>query len=206
MMWVGFPAFGKSESLPTTRNLLSHPPTAESTTVMPAHELVDVLDADGNAVGVVTRREMRERRLPHRCTYILVFNAAGDLFIHLRTASKDVYPSHWDTCVGGVVAAGETFDEGAVRELREEIGVQTPLERLFPFRFEDERTDVYGMVYRAVHEGPFRLQPEEVVRGEFVPVEKTLRRIERDPFCPDGVEVLREAVARNWTMPLRHLD
>jgi len=57
-------------------------------------------------VGVVTRREMRARRLPHRSTYILVFDGRGDLFIHLRTAAKDLYPSHWDTCAGGVPLAG----------------------------------------------------------------------------------------------------
>ena len=49
---------------------------------------------------------------PHRCTYVLVFNIRGELFIHLRTATKDVYPSHWDVAIGGVLAAGETFAEG----------------------------------------------------------------------------------------------
>ena len=42
-------------------------------------------------------------RLPHRSTYILVFDGRGELFVHLRTATKDVYPSHWDPCVGGVL-------------------------------------------------------------------------------------------------------
>jgi isopentenyldiphosphate isomerase len=156
-----------------------------------ANELVDVIDDDGNTIAVVTRREMRERRLPHRCTYVLVFNAKGELFIHQRTPIKDVYPSYWDLCVGGVVTAGESFDASVVREVREEIGVEAPLERLFPFRYQGKHTFAHGMVYRAVHEGPFQLQPEEIVRGEFVALEEALRRIERDPFCPDGVLVLR---------------
>jgi len=84
----------------------------------PGDDLVDVVDDGGRVVGRATRREMRARRLPHRSTYILVFNRRGELFIHLRTATKDVYPSHWDVCVGGVVAAGESFDDGAARELR----------------------------------------------------------------------------------------
>src|SRR5262245_23397678 len=111
---------------------------------------------------------MRERRLPHRCTYILVFNSRGQLFIHLRTPTKDIYPSHWDVCVGGVLAAGESFAEGARRELKEELGIDTTLEELFPFRYSDERTIVHAVVYKAVHDGPFQLQPEEVIRGEFV--------------------------------------
>src|SRR6266851_4778436 len=88
-----------------------------------AEEMVDVIDDAGRTVGVVTRQEMRRRRLPHRSTAILVFDHSGRLFIHLRTPSKDVFPSHWDVAVGGVLSAGESFTEGAQREVREELGV-----------------------------------------------------------------------------------
>src|SRR6516165_6780793 len=91
--------------------------------VEPDQELVDVIDDDGRTIATVPRREVRARRLPHRCVYVLVFNHQGDVFIHLRTPSKDVYPSHWDVTVGGVLAAGESFDAGAVREVGEELGV-----------------------------------------------------------------------------------
>src|SRR5262249_44501833 len=158
----------------------------------PGGELVDVLDADGRPVGAVARREMRARRLPHRSTYILVFDRRGDLFIHLRTASKDVYPSHWDTCAGGVLLAGEEFAAGAARELEEELGVQASLDALFPFPWADEHTEVHGRVYRACDDGPFRLQPEEVVRGEFVSPHSVRERAAREPFCPDGLAVLLE--------------
>ena len=135
---------------------------------------------------------MRARRLPHRSTYILVFNRRGELFVHLRTAGKDVYPSHWDPCVGGVLAAGEDFDAGAARELAEELGVESPLERLFPLRHADEHTIVQGMVYRTRHDGPFRLQAEEVVRGDFLPLALVAERAAAEPFCPDGLAVLDE--------------
>jgi len=156
----------------------------------PGDDLVDVVDSDGRVVGQVTRREMRARRLAHRSTYILVFNRRGELFIHLRTATKDVWPSHWDPCVGGVVAAGESFDDGAARELEEEIGVSAPLEHLFPIVYADATTAVHGMVYRTTHDGPFRLQVEEVARGEFVALDDVAKRAAREPFCPDGLLVV----------------
>ena len=156
----------------------------------PGDDLVDVVDHGGHVVGQATRREMRARRLPHRSTYILVFNRRGELFVHLRTATKDVWPSHWDTCVGGVVAAGESFDDGAARELEEEIGVSAPLERLFPLVYADATTVVHGVAYRTTHDGPFRLQADEVVRGEFVALDDVARRAEREPFCPDGLVVV----------------
>jgi 8-oxo-dGTP pyrophosphatase MutT (NUDIX family) len=155
-----------------------------------ADELVDVIDAAGNTIAVVTRREMRAKRLPHRCTYVLVFNGRGELFIHLRTATKDVYPSHWDVCVGGVLAAGEFFEQGVRREIKEELGIDVDAEPLFAFDFADDNTFARGMAYRLYHDGPFELQAEEIVRGEFLPIAEVLEFTKREPFCPDGVRVL----------------
>jgi len=158
----------------------------------PGGELVDVVDDAGRSVGTVSRREMRARRLPHRSAYVLVFNRRGELFVHLRAARKDVFPGHWDVAVGGVLTAGELFDDAARREAREELGVALEVEALFPVQYADTRIVVHGMAYRAVHDGPFRLQPEEIVRGEFVPLAALDARIAREPFCPDGLAVLAE--------------
>jgi isopentenyldiphosphate isomerase len=155
-------------------------------------ELVDVIDDAGNTIGTVTRREMRTRRLPHRCVYVLVLNRHGELFVHLRTATKDVYPLHWDVAVGGVLAAGESFDAGARREVAEELGIAVDPEPLCPFRHADTFTVVQAMVYRVRHDGPFRLQPEEIVRGAFQALDAVAASAARLPFCPDGLAVLAE--------------
>ncbi len=155
-------------------------------------ELVDVIDEQGRTVGVVTCAEMRARCLLHRSTAVLVFNAHGELFIHLRTPAKDVFPSHWDVAIGGVVAAGETFTQGVEREVSEELGVGVEVTELFPFRYADERTAAHVMVYKALHDGPFQLQPEEIVQGEFVPLPQVKARAARLPFCPDGLAILAE--------------
>jgi isopentenyldiphosphate isomerase len=163
----------------------------------PGDEPVDVVDDEGNTIGTATRREMRARRLPHRAAYILVFDGRDALFIHLRTPTKDVWPGHWDVTVGGVLEAGESFDAGAVRELREELGVDAMPARLFPFRWSDETTVIHGMVYRVTTRGPFRLQPEEIVRGEWVDPAAVAVRAAREPFCPDGLAVLAEWARRH---------
>jgi molybdopterin-guanine dinucleotide biosynthesis protein A len=160
-------------------------------------ERVDVVGDAGETIGVVSRREMRARRLPHRSAYVLVFNARNELFVHLRAPTKDVYPSHWDPAIGGVLAAGESFDEGARRESAEELGVPVEVERLFPFHYADASTVVHGMVYRARHDGPFRLQAEEIVRGEFMPLDRVLALAAREPFCPDGLAVISDPRLRS---------
>jgi isopentenyldiphosphate isomerase len=158
----------------------------------PGDDLVDVIDDQGRTIDTVPRRAVRVGRLPHRCVYVLVFNGRGEVFVHLRTPTKDVYPSHWDVAVGGVLAAGESFDDGARREVGEELGVEADPKPLFPFPYADAHTVVRAMVYQLVHDGPFRLQPEEIVRGEWVAAGEVAARAAREPFCPDGLAAWQE--------------
>jgi 8-oxo-dGTP pyrophosphatase MutT (NUDIX family) len=76
------------------------------------------------------------------------------------------------------------------REIKEELGIDVDAEPLFPVHYADDATFAHGMAYRLYHDGPFELQAEEIVRGEFLPVAEVLERIRNEPFCPDGVMVL----------------
>lgn len=153
-----------------------------------ASETIDIVDDEDRVVARATRREMRERNLLHRAVYIFVVNSAGELFVHRRTATKDVYPGYWDVCVGGVVVAGESYDAAAEREIAEELGVVgVSVRSLGKLRFEDAGTRIHGAVYAAVHDGPFVLQAEEIVSGAFVPRAELERILADQRCCPDGV-------------------
>jgi 8-oxo-dGTP pyrophosphatase MutT (NUDIX family) len=157
-----------------------------------ADEIVVIVDEHNQVVGAAPRREMRAMRLPHRSTYILVFNSRGELYVQKRTLSKDVFPGYFDVAAGGVVLAGETYEQGAERELEEEMGIRgVPLTRLFNFSFEDEHTRLWGCAFSCTYDGMVVLQEEEVESGAFVPVRDILRRAETEPFTPDGMHVLR---------------
>ncbi len=158
---------------------------------MGAEEEVDVVDAADCVTGRTTRARMRAGKLRHRAVYVLIFNERGQLFVHQRAATKDVYPSRFDVVVGGVVGAGESYDDAARREAAEEVGIyDTPLRRILPFQYEDEENRVNGMVYSCTYEGPLTLQAEEIVSGEWLDLDEVIERIQKMPFCPDGVEAL----------------
>ncbi len=155
-------------------------------------EIVTIVDRQNNVVGAIPRREMRAWRLPHRATYVLVFNSRGELYVQKRTGAKDVFPGYYDVVTGGVVLAGESYREGAVRELGEELGIHgVPLTRLFDFYYEDKHIRVWGEAFSCHYHGEVVLQKEEVESGAFLEIEKVLRLIESEPFTPDGIYVLR---------------
>ena len=157
----------------------------------PGDEIVAVVDENNNVVGSAPRREMRARRLPHRSTYILVFNSRNEVYIQKRTRTKDVFPGYYDPAAGGVVLAGESYLEGARRELEEEMGIRdVPLESLFEFYHADDNSRVWGAAFRCVYDGEVTLQEEEVESGAFMEVDAVFRAAATEPFTPDGLYVL----------------
>jgi 8-oxo-dGTP pyrophosphatase MutT (NUDIX family) len=156
-----------------------------------ADEIVTIVDEHNQVVGALPRREMRAKRLPHRSTYVLVFNSQSELYVQKRTLTKDVFPGYYDPAAGGVVLAGESYEAGALRELKEEMGIrQVPLTKLFEFYFADERNRVWGSAFSCVYDGEIVLQEEEVESGAFMAIDDILRLAETEPFTPDGLYVL----------------
>jgi 8-oxo-dGTP pyrophosphatase MutT (NUDIX family) len=159
-------------------------------------ELVAVVDEHNNVLAAVRRRQMRAGRLPHRASYVLVFNSGRELFVQKRTLSKDVFPGHYDVAAGGVVLAGEDYEEAAVRELSEELGIRgVSLARFLDFYYEDERIRVWGAAFSCVYDGKMVLQEAEVESGSFMKTDEVLRLAESEPFTPDGLYVLRRYLA-----------
>jgi isopentenyldiphosphate isomerase len=157
-----------------------------------ADEIVAIVDEHNTVIGAASRREMRAKNLPHRSTYILVFNSQGALYVQKRTLTKDIFPGYYDPAAGGVVLAGESYEQGAVRELEEEMGIRdVPLTWLFDFYFTDERTRVWGGAFSCVYDGKMVLQEEEVEDVVLITIDEILRRVETEPFTPDGLYVLR---------------
>lgn len=164
----------------------------------PAQEMVQIVDRDNCEVEALPRHLMRSRGQIHRACYILVLNARREIFVQKRTMTKDIYPGFWDVAAGGVVLAGESYEDSAVRELAEELGVgNTPLTPIFDHYFEDASNRVWGRIFCCTHEGPFILQPEEVEDGRFLPPAEILARSRNESFTPDGILILRRLIAEN---------
>ena len=160
------------------------------------NEIVTIVDEHNRPVGEAPRWRMRSQGLLHRATYIFVFSSDGEVFVHKRTATKDVYPGYDDAAAGGVVTAGESYESSAVRELEEELGLENvPLAQEFDFYHEDGRNRCWGRVYTCRHDGPFRLQAAEIEHGRFAAVDQVLDGTVA-PVTPDSLQALRRLVER----------
>ncbi|MEG1041476.1 MAG: NUDIX hydrolase [Pseudomonas sp.] len=160
-------------------------------------ELIAWVDEHDQLLGALPRKELREKGLIGRGTYILLFNSAGELCVHKRTESKAIYPGYWDVAAGGMVQADESFAESAARELEEELGVAgvelVAHERFF---FDQPGNRLWCAVFSAIWDGPLRLQPEEVSEARFLPLEQALADSRQRPYCPDSLAALQRYIDR----------
>lgn len=145
-----------------------------------SEEYLDILDEEGRATGEVkTREETHQRGLWHRTVHIWVMNTGGELLLQLRAPTVHSDPNRWDISAAGHIPAGEDSLRGALRELREELGVQARAEEL-EFLFSTKReieldsitdrafNDIY-LLQRDVDLEKLQLQAEEVAAVRWLP-------------------------------------
>ncbi|MCP3817250.1 NUDIX domain-containing protein [Streptomyces sp. A3M-1-3] len=160
---------------------------------MAADEILDIVDEQDRVVGQAPRGEATEKGLRHRCAFVLARDAGGRIFVHRRTATKLVFPSLYDMFVGGVVGAGESYDEAALREAEEELGV-SGLPRpvpLFKFLYESPEHSWWSYVYEVRCDLPVNPQVEEVAWHGFLTEDEVERRLEEWEWVPDGLAAYR---------------
>lgn len=84
----------------------------------------------------------------HLVVHVWIRNSSGEYLISQRSATRPTFPLSWE-CVGGSVLAGESSIEGAVREVKEEVGIE-----LNPAKgklvFSKIRNEYDGMKFRDI--------------------------------------------------------
>jgi isopentenyldiphosphate isomerase len=153
-------------------------------------ETLDLVDGSNRVIGTIRRGEVHGNpMLQHRAVHVFVVNQQGDYFLQKRSRSKRVQPGKWDSSVGGHLAAGQTYEQGALKELGEELGVvladpgvlRFSHEYVWQSDFETEHIKTFILEYS----GPFKLQEEEVEAGRFWPVREIREAVGKGLLTPN---------------------
>lgn len=154
-------------------------------------EMVEEVDRSGAVVGLVSRRDMREKRLWHRSVFVAVISNEGQLLLHRRADTKDVWPGWWDVAVGGVCAPGEDWESAARREVGEEVGIEG-VEPAFVATgaYCDAEVALVAAVFVCRTDGPFRFADGEVTEAHWVRRDDLGEWLEAKPFLPDSVALV----------------
>lgn len=97
-------------------------------------EILDIVDENGQPTGqTVPRAAAHANGVRHRTSHVwIVRRKEGrvQVLLQMRCAAKDSYPGCYDISSAGHIPAGAEFVGSALRELREELGVEARPEDL----------------------------------------------------------------------------
>ncbi|QDT26920.1 putative Nudix hydrolase YfcD [Gimesia panareensis] len=156
-----------------------------------SEELFDVVDAEDRVLEQLPRSVVHARKLLHRAANVFVFNSRGELLLQYRAAIKDEYPLTYTSSASGHLSAGEDYAESAQREMQEEIGIETPLERLEKFPGTPHNAYEHTVLFRTFSDGPFTFDPGEIERANF--------------FALEEIDQMLAENAEQFTPPFRQL-
>ncbi len=159
-------------------------------------EKVVIVNTANEIIDVVPRSVMRADILLHRASYVIVTNSKGEILVQKRSDKKDLYPGYFDPTTGGVVTEHESYEDNAIRELQEELGITgVRLKSLFDIHFENEHVKVLGHVFLARYDGPIKPMDGEVIDFFFLKPEELKTFMKQEHIMPDGEVVIRKYFA-----------
>lgn len=143
-------------------------------------EYLDIVDQEGNPTGETIERTIaHEKGIPHRTSHVwLVREKQGktQILLQKRSQDKDSYPGHYDISSAGHIPAGCGYEESAIRELKEELGISAGKEELvycgkrqifhdeifYGKPFIDRQVSNVYYIERDLEEDRFQIQKEEL--------------------------------------------
>jgi isopentenyl-diphosphate Delta-isomerase len=166
-------------------------------------EYLDILNEDGSPTGKsLPRKEVHEQGLWHRAAHIWIINSQGELLIQKRSLKKQSSPGLWDISAAGHLSAGESSLQGAVKEIKEEIGLSVPPEELIELGtmktssvqnngtyFNNQFNDIY-LLEKDLKIRDVVMQESEVDEVKLIPWKELKKVVEaHDPlFVPHDAE------------------
>lgn len=144
-------------------------------------EYFDLIDENNRPLGITKKRsEVHRDGDWHRAVHILIYNEQGDVLLQRRSPNKDSDANMLDISCCGHLCAGDDSITGALRELKEELGLEIEANELKHIAtlkrspkhddgfIDNEYDDVYLLkTDKKIEE--MKMQEEEISEIMFVP-------------------------------------
>lgn len=118
--------------------------------------------------GVTGKMQAHKNGLLHRAFSVFIFNAKGEMLLQQRAMDKYHSGGLWTNACCSHPEPGEDTGKAAARRLKEEMGFETRLEKVFDFvykaDFENGLTEYeFDHVFTGEYNGKVSAAPDEVM-------------------------------------------
>ena len=155
-------------------------------------ELYDLVDENNNPLGLTKPKSQVHRDGDwHRAVHVWIVNQNKEVLVQKRTPTKTLSPNLWDLSMGGHISAGEEPVHAAMRELKEELGMEVNPEDLKYVLLSKDNVVLTNGIERLFHNvyivrtdwsiSRFVKDPEEVAEIKYISVDEMENQINSHP-------------------------
>jgi isopentenyl-diphosphate Delta-isomerase len=133
-------------------------------------ELTNVIlvDVNDTQTGIMEKMEAHEKGLLHRAFSVFIFNSRGEMLLQQRAMNKYHSGGLWTNACCSHPFPGEETSAAALRRLKEELGFETPIEKVSDFvyksDFDNGLTEYeFDHVFAGEYEGRIDMNKEEAM-------------------------------------------
>lgn len=88
-------------------------------------EYIDIVTSEGEPTGnIALKSDAHKKGWYHNTIHLWLYTRESEILLQQRSHKKAIHPLLWDVSAAGHIDAGETFTEAALRETKEEIGLE----------------------------------------------------------------------------------
>lgn len=149
-------------------------------------ELVVLVNEADQQIGLMEKLEAHQKGLLHRAFSVFLFNKKGEMLLQKRANTKYHSPNLWTNAVCSHPRNGESYKNGALRRLNEELGISTEIEEKFHFIYKaDVGQNLWehelDYVFVGIYDGIFNLNPNEVSETRYTSLVDLQKEILSNP-------------------------
>ncbi len=147
---------------------------------------VILVDEKDQPCGLMEKMEAHQKGVLHRAFSVFIFNKQGEMLLQQRATEKYHSGGLWTNACCSHPLPGESTSSAATRRLKEEMGFETSLEKIFDFlykaSFDNGLTEhEFDHVYAGQYEGDINFDTSEVKDVCFKSMKEIKEDMERQP-------------------------
>lgn len=165
-------------------------------------ERIEEIDWEENIIKTHPKDKLKETMFPHKASVVIPKTKDGKIILCKRAKDKHPFPGTWCCGVGGKVAAGESEEIAALREMKEEVGINSALDFVTKVKYDKEDYKALFYVFTTKENftvESFSIDPREIEYLKEFEVNEVTKMINenQNKFAPTFITLFKE-FAKEW--------